>query len=240
MTQSTLNNWQSVQEEVIRRIHGGVWNQGDLIPNEADLAQEFGCARTTVNRALQSLADSGLLDRRRKAGTRVAMFPVRKATLEIPLIRKEIIDKRHAYGYVQVSRTHAAPPAAIALRMGLSDKVEILYLVCVHTADAKPYVLEERWINPDAVPAVNTVDFSQLSPNEWLLKNIPYSAGDIAFSAMSANKHYSGLLHCEIGDGLFVIDRSTHRDSQAITSVRLIFAPGYQMNTVLSSPSKKH
>ncbi len=233
MTQPVFNNWQAVQEEVVRRIHGRVWNQGDLIPNEADLAKEFGCARATVNRALQSLADSGLLDRKRKAGTRVAMFPVRKATLEIPVIRKEITDKGHTYGYAQISRKRAAAPPPIAVKMALQRGAKMLHLVCVHTADSKPYVVEERWINPDAVPAIESVDFSQLSPNEWLVKNIPYSAGDITFSAISANKHVADLLQCRIGEGLFVIDRTTRRDAQAITSVRLIFAPGYQMNTTL-------
>ncbi|WP_340693750.1 GntR family transcriptional regulator [Hyphomonas sp.] len=237
MTAQALNNWQAVQEEVVRRIHGGVWNQGDLIPNEADLAKEFGCARATVNRALQSLADSGLLDRRRKAGTRVAMFPVRKATLEIPLIRKEIGDKGHTYGYTQISRRRVALPSPVALKMALPRGTKVLHLLCVHTADSKPYVIEERWINPDAVPAVDSVDFSQISPNEWLLKNVPYSAGDIAFSAMSADKPVAALLECKTGEGLFVIDRSTRRDTQAITSVRLIFSPGYRMSTTLSFPA---
>ena len=67
MTDPPFNSWQSVQEEVLARIHSRQWKPGDLIPNEADLAQEFGCARATVNRALQNLADEGLLDRRRKA-----------------------------------------------------------------------------------------------------------------------------------------------------------------------------
>ena len=71
MNKPSFRNWQSVQTEVLRRIHAREWEPGDLIPNESDLALEFGCARTTVNRALRAIADSGLLDRRRKAGTRV-------------------------------------------------------------------------------------------------------------------------------------------------------------------------
>ena len=90
MNNPSFRNWQSVQEEGLRRIHARVWKPGDLIPNEVDLALEFGCARTTVNRALRSLAESGLLDRRRKAGTRVAAQPVAKATLDITVIRMEV------------------------------------------------------------------------------------------------------------------------------------------------------
>ncbi|MEP5090001.1 MAG: winged helix-turn-helix domain-containing protein, partial [Paracoccaceae bacterium] len=80
-----INSWHAVQEEVLRRIKNRSWKPGELIPNEADLAIEFGCARATVNRALRALAETGILDRRRKAGTRVALHPVRKVTLEIPI-----------------------------------------------------------------------------------------------------------------------------------------------------------
>ena len=46
-----------------------------MIPGEEALAREFGCARATVNRALRDLAEAGVLERRRKAGTRVALQP---------------------------------------------------------------------------------------------------------------------------------------------------------------------
>ena len=70
-----------------QRIYSRQWQPGELIPNEADLAIEFGCARVTMNRALRALAETGLLDRRRKVGTRVTLNPITKATLQIPVIR---------------------------------------------------------------------------------------------------------------------------------------------------------
>ena len=113
MTSLPLRDWQSVRGEVLRRIHAREWRPGDMIPNETELATEFGCARATVNRALRSLADSGLLDRRRKAGTRVAEHPVAKATLDIPLIRKEIEARSQKYGYQLIDRTVFRPPPVI-------------------------------------------------------------------------------------------------------------------------------
>ena len=61
------------------------WGRGVAIEGVAidELAAEFGCARSTVNRALRELAEAGFLERRRKAGTRISPDPVRKATLKI-------------------------------------------------------------------------------------------------------------------------------------------------------------
>ena len=74
MTAPVLTSWQAVADEVLARIRRRDWAPGDLIPNEVDLAGEMGCARTTVNRALRHLAEAGYLERRRKAGTRVALM----------------------------------------------------------------------------------------------------------------------------------------------------------------------
>ena len=87
MTGPAIKSWQAVLDEVRRRIVRREWKPGDFIPHEADLAKQFGCARATVNRALRDLAEEGLLDRRRRAGTQVALNPVRKARLDIQVIR---------------------------------------------------------------------------------------------------------------------------------------------------------
>ena len=115
MTGSKRTNWRNVMAEVERRIYTREWQPGQSIPNEADLAIELGCARVTVNRALRTLAEIGLLDRRRKAGTRVALHPVSKATLSIPLIRNEIEASGKSYGYHLLSQK--AEPARLLNRI---------------------------------------------------------------------------------------------------------------------------
>lgn len=233
MTTAEFNSWQAVQDEVLRRINSRQWKPGELIPNEADLSREFGCARATVNRALRELAEAGLLERRRKAGTRVAMHPVRKATLDIPVIRREIEDKGLVYRYSLLSSEKTVPPPDIRARMQVAPGDKLLHLVCVHLADGRPYVCENRWINPEAVPEAADVDFSRQSANEWLVVNVPFIGGDIAFSATTAGPREAETLSCREGEGLFVIDRSTWTKHATITLVRLIFAPGYQMHTEL-------
>ena len=111
MTTASINTWKAVEAEILSRIHTRKWKPGDFIPNEAELALEFSCARTTVNRALRSVAEKGLLDRRRKAGTRVSELPIRKATLSIPVIRQEIEDAGHVYSYKIISSELDTPPA---------------------------------------------------------------------------------------------------------------------------------
>jgi len=233
LTTGEINSWQSVQDEVLRRIHSREWKPGDPIPNEAVLSREFGCARATVNRALRNLAEAGLLDRKRKAGTRVALHPVRKATLDIPIIRREIEAKGLGYRYSLISQSFVVPPVDVMARMQTRQNTNLLHIKALHMANGRPYVFENRWINPKVVPAAMDVDFESNSPNEWLVVNIPFEGGDITFSAKTSDAEEASVLDCDQGEGLFVIDRSTWSEAKVITSVRMTFAPGYRMHTKL-------
>ena len=233
MSTPGINNWKAVEAEVLSRIHSRQWEPGQLIPNESVLAEEFGCARATVNRALRSVAENGLLDRKRKAGTRVATNPVRKATLSIPVIREEIENRRQTYSYVVLSSKIEEPPLHVRAKMKLRADDRILHHQSIHLADGKPYVTSDRWINLGAVPEILNADFSNLSANEWLVANAPFTNGDISFSATIADKLTADRLGTKSGDALFAIDRTTWNNDIAITAVKLTFHPGYHMRTVL-------
>lgn len=233
MNTPTFRNWQSVQAEVLRRIHAREWKPGDLIPNEADLALEFGCARTTMNRALRAVAETGLLDRRRKAGTRVAVQPVAKATVTIAVIRNEIEESGQTYDYRRITRQETVPPVAVSTAMNATSDRPLLHIRALHLANDAPYAVEDRWINTDVVPDALGEDFDVMSANEWLLKHAPYTHGEIVFAATSATQDDAAVLHCPAQSALFTIDRVTWDGAAAVTKVRLLFRPGHHLRTVL-------
>ena len=233
MSGGELKTWQAVQDEVRRRISRSEWKPGEFIPHEADLAKEFGCARATVNRALQGLAETGILDRRRRAGTRVALNPVRRAKFDIPVIRNEIESKGLRFHHTVLMREMRVPPPDVRARMQTGDNQALLHLETLYMADGAPYVFEDRWINPEAVPTIGDEDFVEYSPNEWLVREVPFDGGDFTFTAVSATAKEAEILACRESHGLFVLDRTTRNAGRVITSVRLTFHPGYRMHTEL-------
>ena len=223
-----------MRAEILQRLRTGRWKPGELLPTEADLAAELGCARGTVNRALQAVADEGLLERRRRGGTRVVLHPDRKATLRIPIIRREIERQGHAYGYALLTRRTRSPAASVRERMASAADASFLEVRALHTADGRPRVLEERWIDTSVVPTASDADFRRISANEWLVSNVPYGGGELAMSAAPASVEAARRLACAEGEALFVIDRRTHDvGGTTITLARLTFAPGYRMRIEL-------
>lgn len=220
---------QAIVAEVRRRIVDREWRQGDRIPDEAELAVEFGVARATVNKALQMLAEEGLLDRKRRAGTHVTVNPARKATLTIPIVREQIESAGMIYHHRIVALRHSPAPADAAERMALPEGRVLIHLQTVHYGDGKPFQVEDRWINPTAAPGVEGVDFQRINPNEWLVRNFPWLRADIEFWAENADARDAKLLETRQGTALLILQRTTWNDLGAITSVRLAFRPGYSL-----------
>lgn len=224
-------SWQKVRAEILRRVRERIWKPGEAIPNEADLAEEFDCARTTVNRALRDLAEKGLVTRKRRAGTRVALNPIIRATLQIPILREEVEAKGCSYRHAVLGHEIAEPPSVIRTRLDLPPGTRSLRVPTIHLADGQPYALDMRWINIDTMPEAATVDFNEISPNEWLVQNAPFTHGDIAIFAKPATALEAEHLGTRTGEATLILERTTWREDRSITTTSLTFPPGHRLQT---------
>ena len=100
-----------IRSDVEARILSGEWKPGDRLPTETDLMARYGCSRMTVNKAMTSLAATGLISRNRRAGTVVARPRMHAAVLNIPDIRADIEARGARYGY-RAMLDERRPPAA--------------------------------------------------------------------------------------------------------------------------------
>lgn len=227
----------SIATEVRRRIVERRWRQGERIPDEADLAIEFDASRATVNKALQLLAGEGLLERRRRAGTRVKVDPVRKATFSIAIVREQVEQAGMVYGHRVVAHRLSPAPADIAARLDLPAGEILVRIRAIHYGDGQPFQLEDRWINPQAVPDLDRSNLGQLNANEWLVRNAPYLHAELAFSAENADRRDARLLEVHHGQALLVLHRTTWNDLGPITTVRVAFQPGHRVSTEGRTPA---
>lgn len=228
-----FSGWEDVRAEALRRIRSHEWGAGALIPSEEQLARELSCARTTVNRALRSLAEEGLLLRRRRAGTIVAELPQRAAKLNISLIAEEIRARGATPSHLCLTHEARPLPSAIATALALPTDAPLVYVETLHRADERPFAFETRWINPASVPAVHDADFAQMSANEWLLRHAPFSHGTLDYSARPAGPEAGPQLGCDALTPTLTLDRITHGPDTAITWVRMVYAPDYHLTIKL-------
>ncbi|QFT60740.1 HTH-type transcriptional repressor YvoA (plasmid) [Sulfitobacter sp. THAF37] len=223
--------FKDVKADLLDQIARGALQPGSLIPGETDLAEKYGCARATVNRAMRELAEEGIVERKRKAGTRVRMSPIRHARFSIPIVREEIEASGAVYRYALIEHHKQEAPDWLRGRLALASGQMAVHVICMHWADGIPYQHEDRWINPEIVPSVLEADFSVSSPNEWLLSEVPFSNAEICFTAVEADRDLADHLGCIPGNALFRTERTTWLRDGAITLVRLTNRPGHRMTT---------
>ncbi|WAJ27599.1 GntR family transcriptional regulator [Antarcticirhabdus aurantiaca] len=227
------SSFRAIKDEIARRIGERAWKPGSLIPGEEALAAEFGAARATVNRALQELARAGLIERKRKVGTRVSMHPPREARFAIPLVAEEIRASGAAYGYRLISRTERPATAEDAARFDVPAGETVLHLACLHLAGGRPYQFEDRLINPAAAPRVLEQDFETHGPNEWLVGSAPFSRGEFTFFADLPSAEEARHLAVEPNAPVLVGERRTWLVARPVTAVRMVHPRTHRLTSLL-------
>lgn len=214
-----------IRTDISERILSGAWPPGFRIPFEHELMAEYGCSRMTVNKALVPLAESGLIVRRRKAGSFVSRPRIHSVVLDIPDIPAEVTARGEPYAYELQSRKARIASRREVEELGLEAPVEVLLLRCLHRASGRPFALEERLINLEAVPEAAAIDFSRTAPGSWLLGHVPWTEAEHRISAANVTRATSVLLGIEPTAACLVLERQTWRGADRITHVRLTF-PG--------------
>ena len=185
LVQTSLH--QRIRADIEARILSGEWAPGHRLPFEHELMAQYGCARMTVNEAMSALANAGLIERRRRAGSFVRAPGGQSAILEIPDIKAEITARGQLYGYELLSyrrrRATGADTQHIAVRAG----ADLLLLRCRHRAGPSPFALEERRIALAAVPEAARTDFAANAPGTWLLQHVPWHEAEHKIAACNAN-----------------------------------------------------
>ncbi len=154
----------AVRDRLLDGMRAGIFSGGRL-PPEADLARRLGVSRATVRAALQTLAEDGIVSRRRRHGTVVNEHMLHGS---LPLNRllsfRELVEQS---GYVAsvdpLVRRLEVPPAAIATALRLAPGEQCLVIRRLLRADAAPAItvsdmLPLRWLlmAPDEVPDADT------------------------------------------------------------------------------------
>jgi len=182
-----------VRARLLDGMRAGRFSSGRL-PPEADLARELGVSRATVRAALQTLAEDGVVSRRRRHGTVINEHMLRGG---VPLNRllsfRDLVEQS---GYVAsvdpLVRRLEAPAADIAQALKLRAHEQCLVIERLLRADGVPAItiadvlpLRSLLIDPDEVPDADTT-FSLIA--ESMSATVDHSLAEIIPSVASEDQ----------------------------------------------------
>lgn len=206
---ATQSIHERIRLDLERRILSGEWRPGHRVPSEHELMATYGCARMTVSRALTQMAASGLIERRRKAGSFVRQAQASSAVLELPDVGQEVRQLGEAYRFELRARVRRRSLRLDRERLGTPEAGPVLWLECLHLAGPRPYAYETRLINLDVVPAAAAASFDELAPGEWLRHHVPWHSAEHRIRAVNADESLAASLDLQPGHACLLTQRCT-------------------------------
>ena len=220
---STMSLHGQILTEIEQNILSGKWPPGFRIPSEMELTAHYQCSRMTVNKVLTQLAQAGLLERKRKAGSFVTQPHTSSAVLEIPDLREVVLGMGQEYSSQMLSRRQRRSTREDMDAMRMAKAGQVVHALCLHMAGPRPFCIEDRLINLESVPDAEHEDFSEHSPSSWMVNHVPWSSAEHRIRAEAASEETAGLLEIKPGFPCLVIDRRTWTGQLPITFVRLTY-----------------
>ena len=156
-TQPGQSRYAALAAALRARVVAGEWPPGSALPAEQTLAAEHGVALGTLRRALELMADQGLIERLHGRGTFVRtglsgatmmrFFRFGDGTGEVPA--------SHI-----LSRQLLVAPLDIAHRLNLARGDTALRMLRVRSLSSQPCVVEEIWLPPNLLGTLAVGDTS--------------------------------------------------------------------------------
>lgn len=217
--------FQRIKDHLLTEIHAGRWKEGDAIPSEQVLAQQFSVSRMTVNRAVRELTAEQVLFRIQGSGTYVAQHKYQSTLVAI----RNIADEVRARGHVHHSELHllerGKASELLALQFALPGKQLLFHSVMVHFENAIPIQVEDRWVNPHLAPDYLRQDFAQMTPNEYLVAVAPLQSVNYCIEALAPSAAIVEMLQLAPGESCLVLKRRTWSQKE-VASVVTMWHPG--------------
>jgi GntR family transcriptional regulator len=130
-----------IRERLVERIRLGQWKPGQLIPNEFEIAAEFGVSQGTARKAISELAAEGLVLRRQGRGT----FVVEHTPAHVLFRFFNIVDGTGTAVIPDSREANASLAEADAEErrmLGLEPSARVIRIKRTRTRDGAPFIAE--------------------------------------------------------------------------------------------------
>lgn len=207
---STRPLYLQVRDALASRIAMGEWKPNAAIPNEGDLAREFGVSSGTMRKALDMMEGERLLTRRQGRGTFVNDQSSDELAVRYANIRTADGDRiTGEINVASIEQASANPAECARLRLRPDDRVWRIERVRMHKG--QPFMVEEV-----VVPAVLFPDLDEqkdVSGRIVVLAQqygILLGKGEERVSLGTASPAVAEALNLEADAPILVLDRIVH------------------------------
>lgn len=197
-----------------RALDDCVFAEGEALPGERELAEDFSVSRVTVRKAIDVLADEGRLVRRHGAGTFIG-HRVEKQFAKLSSFSEDMVSRGLVPNSRWLTKVKATVTPTESLNLGLSPGAPVYRFSRIREASGISMAIENSTI---VASALNGLDDVQSSLYEALAANGQRPVRALQrLRAILFDERQASLLGVEVGSpGLFIERRGFAADGSPI------------------------
>jgi len=212
--QNVVPLYKQLISELEEKIAQGVYQPGEQLMTEADMAKSFGVSLITVRKALKELVAKGLIERQQGKGTFVAKKKYQKNLSQVMNFTELCRISRLKPGGKMLENTLISPDKNLAEKMELKNNERVIYIKRVRYADEEPVAIEENYFTLEYAKLLEQ-KFDDNSMYEYLEKEyhvkIAYTRKKIEICR--ANKEEAEYLNVLKNEPLLLITSMAYTES---------------------------
>ena len=179
----------------------------------------------TARRALQELAEQGVIVRNQGAASYVASLKSQSSMLAIRNIADEILERGHQHKAQVLQLEKIIADKVVAANLGVSPGTEVFHSVILHFENAQVLQLEERFVNPKVAPDYLAQDFERQTSHDYLSQKLPLTEAEHLVEAIVPDSELQDLLNIQEGTACLRVTRRTW-SKKASVSYAILTHPG--------------
>ena len=156
-----------IKQFLEQQIASGELSSGAKIPTEQSLADSFSVSRMTARRAVQELADMGMLTRTPGSGTFVAE-PIKTVPMIAITNLVDAAKQSNTHSHRIISADAVQLAANKARLMGLMADTLVFQLNLLHLNNNRPIQWQQICVNRSLAPALLKQKMDKIDPNDYL------------------------------------------------------------------------
>ncbi|CAN5726042.1 GntR family transcriptional regulator [soil metagenome] len=217
-------------------IARGALAEGDPLPTEQSLCEQFGVSRITVRRALADLAEQGYIERRQGVGSFVRQH-VRNGH---PVGNGSYVDELRQIQFetdVEVIELDLRPPPpSVGHRLGVSGPLLHVLRLRRERRTGEPLMITEGWLPPTLAEVVTEVALSTSALYDLLsAAGVEIDGMQHELTAEAAGPVNAHRLDVPIGSALIRVNRVASVDGAPHHYLAILLSPS-RSRVLLSSP----
>lgn len=153
-----------VEQILINRIRDGDYSQGEQLPTEAQLAEEFDVSKATIRAAFNAMTARRFIVRKHGVGTFVSQAAQLANPLDQSIDFLELISSSgFTADFVELISRIIVPDEEVQHKLSLEPDQRVLEVHKVFTADKKPVIYSQNYI-PEWVYQKTLTDEQVVAP----------------------------------------------------------------------------